>query len=270
MATFVLVHPAWFGGWCWSRVAPLLRTAGHTVLTPTLTGLGDRAHLLDHGIDLQTHVEDVVNTLVYEDLEAVVLVGNGSGGMVVTGAADRVPERVAEVVYLDAFVPEDGECLFDLLTAEQRAVLESLVRDEGLGWLLPRTAPPPWAEILPRSWEVTDPADLAWALPRLRATPVGHVTRPVRLVNGATGELPRSYVRCTRYPQPTLDRFAQQARETPGWRSRELDGSHLPSITCPGELADVLLELAGEQGTGAGAVSRRGAAGTRRGGPGPS
>lgn len=268
MATFVLVHPAWFGGWCWARVTPLLRAAGHAVLTPTLTGLGDRAHLLDHGVDLQTHVEDVVNTLVYEDLAAVVLVGNSSGGMVVTGVADRAPERVAEVVYLDAFVPEDGECLFDLLTPERRAGMEALVRDEGDGWLLPRTAPPPWEEILPRLWEITDPADLAWALPRLRATPAGHFTRPVRLVNGATGRLPRSYVRCTRYPQPTFDRFAQQAREAPGWRYRELDCSHLPSITCPGGLADVLLELAGEQG----AVSRRRPGGTApgRGGPGPS
>ena len=247
MATFVLVHPAWFGGWCWTRVAPLLRAAGHAVLTPTLTGLGERAHLLDHGVDLQTHVEDVVNTLVYEDLAAVVLVGNSSGGMVVTGVADRVPERVAEVVYLDAFVPEDGECVFDLLAPERRAVMEALVEEEGNGWLLPRTAPPPWEEILPRLWQITDPADLAWALPRLRATPVGHLTRPVRLVRGAAGHLPRSYVRCTRYPQPTFDRYAQQAREVPGWRYRELDCSHLAAITCPGELAAVLLELAGEE-----------------------
>ena len=247
MATFVLVHPAWFGGWCWTRVAPLLRAAGHAVLTPTLTGLGERAHLLDHGVDLLTHVEDVVNTLVYEDLERVVLVGNSSGGMVVTGVADRVPERVAEVVYLDAFVPEDGECVFDLLAPERRAVMEALVEEEGNGWLLPRTAPPPWEEILPRLWQITDPADLAWALPRLRATPVGHLTRPVRLVRGAAGHLPRSYVRCTRYPQPTCDRYAQQAREVPGGRSRALAGAPLAALTCPGELAAVLLELAGEE-----------------------
>ena len=87
MTTFVLVHPAWFGGWCWRKLTPLLQAAGHAVHTPTLTGLGDRAHLLDHGVDLLTHVEDVVNALVYEDLDRVVLVGNSSGGMVATGVA---------------------------------------------------------------------------------------------------------------------------------------------------------------------------------------
>jgi pimeloyl-ACP methyl ester carboxylesterase len=102
MTTFVLVHPAWLGGWSWRKLTPVLRAAGHEVLTPTLTGLGDRAHLLDHGIDLATHVEDVVGLLVYEDLAGVALVGNSSGGMVVTGVADRVPERIAEVVHLDA------------------------------------------------------------------------------------------------------------------------------------------------------------------------
>ena len=255
MATFVLVHPAWFGGWCWKKVAPLLRAAGHAVLTPTLTGLGERAHLLDHGVDLLTHVEDVVNTLVYEDLEDVVLVGNSSAGMVVSGAADRAPERVAEVVYLDAFVPEDGESVFDLLTPERRAGMEALVETEGDGWLVPRIAPPPWEEILPGLWHITDPADLVWALPRMRAVPIGHLARPVRLVNGAVGQLPRSYVRCTRFPTPTFDRYAQQAQEAQGWRYRELDCSHLPSITCPGELAAVLLELAGEERTAGAGVA---------------
>ncbi|MGY1705202.1 alpha/beta fold hydrolase [Geodermatophilus sp. SYSU D00697] len=243
MATFVLVHPAWFGGWCWRKTTPLLRAAGHEVVTPTLTGLGDRAHLLDHGIDLLTHVEDVVSVLTYEDLDHVVLVGNSSGGMVVTGVADRVPERIAEVVYLDAFVPEDGQSVLDLVTPERRVGMAALVEQEGDGWLLPRIAPPPWEEILPRLWEITDPADLAWVQPRLHATPVGHFSRPVRLVNGAAGELPRTYVRCARFPTPTFDRYAQQAREAPGWRYRELDCSHIPYVTCPDALAAVLLDV---------------------------
>ncbi|MBB3085258.1 alpha/beta fold hydrolase [Geodermatophilus sabuli] len=242
MATFVLVHPAWFGGWCWRRVAPALRAAGHEALTPTLTGLGERAHLLDHGTDLATHVEDVVALLTCEDLEEVVLVGTSSGGMVVTGVADRVPERIAELVYLDAFVPQDGQCLLDLLTPERRSGFEALAEREGDGWLVPRTAPPPWSEILPRFWEVTDPADLAWVLPRLHSTPLGHFSRPVHLLSEAARQLPRTYVRCARYPQPAFDRFAQQARETPGWRYRELDSSHIPYVTCPDRLAGVLLE----------------------------
>ncbi len=108
-ATFVLVHPAWFGGWCWGKVTPLLRDRGHDVYTPTLTGLGERAHLANPEISLATHIEDVVNVLEFEDLQRVILVGNSSGGMVITGVADRVPERLAQVVYLDAFVPEDGQ-----------------------------------------------------------------------------------------------------------------------------------------------------------------
>ncbi|MGY1635827.1 alpha/beta fold hydrolase [Geodermatophilus sp. SYSU D00742] len=245
MATFVLVHPAWFGGWCWRRVAPALRAAGHEVSTPTLTGLGDRAHLLDHGIDLTTHVEDVVGLLVYEDLEQVVLVANGSGGVVVTGVADRVPERIAELVYVDAFVPEDGQSLLDLLTPDRRADLEALARDEGDGWLVPRPAPRPWEEVLPRLWGVTDPADTAWVLPRLHSTPLGHFSRPVHLTSAAARQLPRSYLRCTRHPQPTFDRHARQAREAAGWRYRELASLHIPQVTCPDRLTDVLLELAG-------------------------
>lgn len=108
MATFVLVHPAWFGGWCWNKLAPLLRAAGHAVYAPTLTGLGERAHLASPGIGLGTHVDDVMNVLTFEDLDDVILVGNSSAGVVITAVADRAPERIQQVVYLDAFVPTDG------------------------------------------------------------------------------------------------------------------------------------------------------------------
>ncbi len=109
-ATFVLVHPAWFGGWCWKKVTPLLRAHAHDVFAPTLTGLGERAHLARPEVGLTTHVEDVLNLLKFEDLTGVILVGNSSGGMVITGVADQVPERIAHVVYLDAFVPNGKRC----------------------------------------------------------------------------------------------------------------------------------------------------------------
>src|SRR5687768_18076653 len=115
MATFVLVHGAFVGGWCWRWVAPYLRGAGHDVYCPTLTGSGERVHLASPRVDLATHVEDVVNVLHYEDLRGVVLVGHSYGGMVITGAAERVSERLARLVYLDAFVPQDGQALADLL-----------------------------------------------------------------------------------------------------------------------------------------------------------
>src|SRR5690242_2869175 len=107
MATYVLVPGAWLGGWCWQRVTPLLRAAGHEVYTPTLTGLGERVHLGSPETDLDTHIQDIVNVLVYEDLRDVVLLGHSYSGMVVTGVADRVPDRLSQLVYLDAIVPND-------------------------------------------------------------------------------------------------------------------------------------------------------------------
>lgn len=116
---------------------------GHEVFTPTLTGLGERAHLAKPDIGLETHIQDVVNVLEYEDLSHAILVANSSGGAVITGVADRVPERSARLVYLDAFVPEDGQSLLDIIPVGRRPVMEALVRTEGEGWLLPRFAPPP-------------------------------------------------------------------------------------------------------------------------------
>jgi len=113
-STYVLVHGAWHGGWCWKKVAPALRAAGHVVYTPTLTGLGERAHLANPAIDLATHVADVVNLLEAEELDKVVLVGHSYGGMVVTGVADRAADRIGRLVYLDAANPKDGQSLVDV------------------------------------------------------------------------------------------------------------------------------------------------------------
>jgi len=243
VSTVVLVHPAWFGGWCWRKLVPLLVAAGHRVYAPTLTGLGERAHLAHRDVDLDTHVTDVVNVLAYEDLTDAVLVANSSAGMVITGVAEQVPERIAELVYLDAFVPSDGQCLLDMITPDRRAAMNGLVESEGEGWLLPRFAPPPWEQILPRTWDITDPEDVSWALQRLRPTPFRHFTTPVRLENPAAQQLPRTYIRCTRWPHPGFDRFAQAAEDSPGWRLRRLDASHIAYVTSPADLAAALLEL---------------------------
>ena len=242
-ATFVLVHPAWFGGWCWKKVTPLLRARGYDVYAPTLTGLGERAHLARPEIGLSTHIEDVVNLLQYEDLSGVILVGNSSGGMVITGVADRVPERIAHIVYLDAFVPQDGQSMLDLIPPDRRPPMETLVQSEGQGWLLPRFAPPPWEKFVPQAWRITDEADLRWALPRLRPTPFAHFTEPIRRQNAAAEKLPHTYIRCVQWPNAVYDRHAEAARQMPGWRYRELATSHLPYITHPREVADLLFEI---------------------------
>src|SRR5262245_30919971 len=137
LATFVLVHGAWHGGWCWRRVAPLLRAAGHEVYTPTLTGLGERAHLVARHVDLDTHIADVRGVLQCEELSNVVLCGHSYGGMVISGVAESAPNALRSLVYLDAFVPADGQCLLDFIPAERLAELRQSVHDRGAGWLVP-------------------------------------------------------------------------------------------------------------------------------------
>jgi pimeloyl-ACP methyl ester carboxylesterase len=153
MATFVLVHGAWHGGWCWKRVAALLRQAGHEVFAPTLTGLGERAHLMSDAIDLHTHIQDILGVLQWEELADVVLCGHSYGGMVISGVADRVPEKLRSLVYLDAFVPDNGTCLMDYVSPEQVASIRDYAQTKGGGF---RMAPIP-AETLN-----VNPQDRAW------------------------------------------------------------------------------------------------------------
>jgi pimeloyl-ACP methyl ester carboxylesterase len=243
---YVLIHPAWLGGWCWSKVVPLLLAEGHGVHAPTLTGLGERVHLSNRDISLATHVEDVVNVLEFENLQRVILVGTSSGGMVITGVADRVPDRLARVVYVDAFVPEHNQSLVDLLPADRRRAMEELVKAEGQGWLLPRFATPSWKTIVREMWGVTSDDDVSWMLARLRPTPFRHFSDSVRRHNPAAAKVDRVYIRCQQF-QPgshVFDRHAAMARQTLGWRSLDLETPHLPYITHPAELARVLLGLA--------------------------
>jgi hypothetical protein len=152
--------------------------------------------------------------------------------------------RISQLVYLDAFVPEDGQALWDLIPPPRRPPMKALVDTEGFGWLLPRFADQPWEQFLREAWEVVDEADLRWMLDRLRPTPFGHLTGPVRLMNPPVEHLLRTYIRCRRWPNPSFDRYAQAAGQDPRWRLLELDSNHLPYITNPGQLAAMLLELA--------------------------
>ena len=222
----------------------MLRADGHATYTPTLTGLGERSHLVSREVGLGTHVNDVVNALIFEDLDEVVLVGSSSAGAVITAVADRVPERIRRVVHLDAFVPVDGQSVADLIPPDRRPAMELLVEQEGDGWLLPRFAPPPWEQFVPQAWQVTDPADLQWALDRLRPTPFGHFTEPIHL-RLADADWPRRvYIRCRHWPNATYDRYAANAQSSPAWDHYELQTPHLPYITDPQELSALLLKIA--------------------------
>jgi pimeloyl-ACP methyl ester carboxylesterase len=242
--TFVLVHPAWHGAWFWKKLAPLLRDRGHSVFTPTLTGLGERSHLAHPDIGLDVHVTDIVNVLKHEELHDLVIVGDSSSGAVVTGVADLVPEHIALVVYLDAFVPENGQSVFDLVAPERRQALETLVKAEGDGWRVPRFAPPQWETIVRDMWGVTDAGDMRWLVERLGPTPVGHFRDPVRRTNPAAERLPRAFVRCRQFPNPRFDRHAEMAQRTANWHYRELAAPHHAAFTAPDKVADQLLELA--------------------------
>jgi pimeloyl-ACP methyl ester carboxylesterase len=192
MATYVLVHGGGHGGWCYQRVARLLRSAGHDVYAPTLTGLGERAHLLGPGIDLDTHITDVVQVLRYEDLREVILVGHSYGGMVVTGVADRALDRVGHLVYLDAATPANGQSLADLapeLMAASRASARTVDGVELVNF--PGEGPMP-------HFGLTDPDDIAWLAPKITPHPWKCFAQPLRLTHEARlRALPQTQIVCT-------------------------------------------------------------------------
>jgi pimeloyl-ACP methyl ester carboxylesterase len=233
MATFVLVHGAWVGGFYWKKVTPLLQTAGHAVYTPTLTGIGERAHLLARTIDLDLHIQDVVNVLNYEDLHEVVLVGHSYGGMVITGVLERSPERLAQVIYLDAFVPVDGEALLDLATPERVAWIREQVAAAGYGWLIPC---PPFG-----TFGLAGP-HAAWLAPLAGPQPLTTFEQPVRLSNHAAQAVPHTFIRCSE--SPGFKSQGERAQAATGWRYYELPTSHFAMVTMPQQLADLLIAVA--------------------------
>ena len=230
MATFVVAHGAWSASWAWKKMRPLMRASGHELFVPCYTGLGERHHASAPSVTLDTHIADVVGTLEMEDLRDVVLVGHSYGGMVATGVADRAGERIRHLVYLDAFVPRDGQCLLDLQTPAHRARIEALAKAEGQGWLVPPQAPPP----------DTAPEDIAWMMPRRFGQPMATFTTPLRLARGEFAG-PRTYIFCTRAgPADSFRQFSVRAKADPGWSYRELDASHNPHITIPDALMGLL------------------------------
>jgi pimeloyl-ACP methyl ester carboxylesterase len=237
MTTFVLVHGAWGGSYGFRAVRGPLRAAGREVFTPSLTGIGERVHLSSPQVNLTTHVTDVVNTVLYEDLKDIVLLGYSYGGMVVTGSLEYIADRVAHLVYLDAFLPDDGQSLDDLSGAGYR--LSAI--GPGSDWLVPPAA---------RSFGTAEEA--AWHFARRTAHPVGCFTEPVRLRQPLEDyPFTRTYIKATEPPRAPdgerVDPFwaaAERTKTDPAWRYREIDTDHLIPVKRPAELAKLLLELA--------------------------
>lgn len=208
----------------WSRLARELRGRGHEVFAPSLTGVGERAHLASAQVSLSTHVADVLNVLEYERLEQVVLVGHSYGGMVVTGVADRAPARLAALVYLDAFVPQDGQAVVDLAGEGLR---QHLPRDD---WRLPPLAP--------AAQGMSDPVEIAWIAGRRSPQPLGTFTEKLSLAGRYRG--PQRFVFCSGYSPSTFRTFAERLRGDPAWRYDELPTHHYPQVSMPRETAQLL------------------------------
>jgi pimeloyl-ACP methyl ester carboxylesterase len=240
MATFVLVHGAWHGGWCWQKLVPLLEAAGHAVYAPTLTGLAERAAELSPDVGLDTHIQDVVGLLVNKDLQGVILVGHSYGAMVITGVVDAVPERIAHLVYLDTFVPRNGDSMVSI-----SPIVVYLLRRQAKGesWRIPSHG----------DYGVTTEPDRSWVLRSVTPQPLKTLEQPLHLKNPAiVSTKPRTHIECTgssvvalllqRLAQLLLAPRALPPREA-GWRLRQLRTGHDAMITMPRELADLLLEV---------------------------
>ena len=232
--TFVLVHGGFHGGWCWSRVSPLLRARGHAVFTPNQTGCGERAHLLCKSITLDTFIDDIAGVLHWEDLHNVVLVGHSFGGIAITGVADRMPQnqpqRIQQLIYLDSLILQNGQCAFDLL--EPAIVLSRLqaAQINGGVWI----EPPP-----PSFFGVSEPEQVAFLQGRLTPHPLGTYTSPLKLQHPVGNGLPAVYVHCTQplYGGLTLTRHWVK---TSGMREVDLATGHDAMVSAPEALADLL------------------------------
>jgi pimeloyl-ACP methyl ester carboxylesterase len=233
VTTYVLVHGAWHGGWCWKKVRDLLRANGAQVYTPTLTGLGDRAHLASRDIGLETHVDDVLGVLETEDLSGVVLVGHSYAGMVVTAVADRAAARISRLVYLDAVVPGSGQCLYDRAPPQLRERWEEQARVSGDGWRLPV------AVATPQFLGLKDEVDVSWVMPRLTPHPIQTLRDAARL-SAAFPQVPRSYLNCIG-DKPFGQPRTMQADGIDDYH--EVRSGHDAMVVAPEEVAALLRKL---------------------------
>jgi pimeloyl-ACP methyl ester carboxylesterase len=230
---FVLVHGAWHGGWSWRRVADRLERQGHRVFTPTLTGLGERAHLMSPKIDLDTHIADVVNLIRYEDLHDIVLVGHSYAGFVISGVAEQEEKNIGSFVFLDAFVPEDGDSMATISTpARRESIRAAAERGE-------TTLPAPSAEFFH-----VNAADRAWVDRLCGPQPIGTFLQPVKLSGARERIGKKSYIRAAAYPNAVFDAHAANLKARPGWRIYDVPCGHDVMVDMPDRLVEILLEVA--------------------------
>jgi len=231
--TFVLVHGAWHGGWCWRRVADLLERQGHKVFTPTLTGLGERSHLMRAGIDVSTHVTDVVNVLKWEGLADVILCGHSYGGMVISGVAEEMASTIRSIVFLDAFVPQNGEAVANLTGPAVQDALRAGQQKGDIG------IPPRPAEAFG-----VNPADRAWVDSKCVPQPIGTFTEAMTITGARERIGKKAYIRAASYANPGFDKALARLKADPSWRTYGVPCGHDVMVDMPERLTEILLEMA--------------------------
>ena len=233
--TFLLIHGAWVGGWYWRRVSDLLEKKGHKVFSPTLTGLGERSHLLSKDINLDTHVTDIVNVIKWEDLRDICLVAHSYGGWIGSGVLEQIGDRVSSIVWLDAFKPENGQRPLDLTgDTFRQAILASAEKGE-------QGFPPPAGNPVPI---FVNENDSAYVTSKVTRQPIGTYLQPIRL-SGARDKLAKkTYIRATKYPSPVFDKALAECKADKSWSTSEIDSGHFVMLDAPEWLADHLLQAA--------------------------
>lgn len=235
---YVLAHGSWHGGWCWRNVAGRLRNAGHEVYTPSFTGMGDRAHLLSPSITLETFIDDLIRVIETEELRDVILVGHSFGGIPITGVADRIPDRIAHLAYLDAVVLESGRDSFSSYPQQEAQARIASAKKQTRGLAVPVPEP------LPAVWGL-QPGTPAheWVTRQLTPHPLGSYTTPLLLRNPIGNGLPRTYIHCTAPSHPLIENSRAFLREQSGWNWVEIAAPHEAHITNPELVASVLLDI---------------------------
>lgn len=234
MSTYVLVHGAWHGSWCWRRVRRALQMQGHEVFTPTLTGIGERSHLLSPQVNLDTHIDDVANLIQWEELSDVVLCGHSYGGCVISGVADRLPERIRALVYLDAFVLQNGQSLHDTLPPYQRDLQLEGARHVGGGWKVP----PIPAEVFN-----VNAKDRAWADRQCTMQPLATFQQAIKLSGKADAVKNITFILATGFNDSPFPQFYERAKAK-GWKTLTLSCGHDAMLDLPEQVTQVLVEAA--------------------------
>ena len=231
--TFVLVHGTWHGGWCWRRVVDALESKGHKVYAESLTGLGDRSHLLTKDVNLTTHVNDVVNLIKWDDLKDIVLVGHSSAGFVITQAAEQIGPSVASIVYLDAFVPQPGDNLISLANPGPRKALEDAVARGDLV-----------AKPVPSAAFKVNEKDQPWVDAKCTPHPLAAVAEKLTAAGAHEKIARKTYIRAGGFDSPVFDQTLAKMKTMPGWKTYEVPSGHDVMVDMPDRLVEILLEVA--------------------------